>query len=135
MIKGTIFTSVNHVIDHDRKHISFKLHIFNFSPASRRKGRTEREGLFQYGIYLAFPSLHTFVKKKKKTSRCSDCEIMYIKKPLSFRSLSSGDCIGHTQGIILDKQQNVASQNLTVRYVPKLHQGVKYTDHTLLEEL
>lgn len=34
--------------------------------------------------------------------------------------------MGHTQGITVDKQQNVALQNLSVRYVPKLHQGVKY---------
>lgn len=33
------------------------------------------------------------------------------------------DCMGHTQGIIPDKQY-VASENLTIRYVPKLQEGV-----------
>lgn len=34
------------------------------------------------------------------------------------------DFMGHTQGIILDKQY-VASENLTIRYVPKLQEGVR----------
>lgn len=48
-----------------------------------------------------FPLL-VYLKKHPDT----EAEIEEIH--LGFRSLSSGDCMGHTQGIILDKQQNVA---------------------------